>query len=154
MLKGSDSVDHEKFMKLALKQAQIAFDDDEIPVGAIVTNNGRVIAKGYNQMQRLNDPTAHAEMIAITAACNYLGSKYLNQCTLYVTVEPCVMCAGASRWAQISEIVFSAHDPKAGYQLLTSSKLFPPKIKIISGILENESQQLMLAFFEKLRGFN
>lgn len=141
---------HEKYMKMALKQAQMAFDEGEIPVGAVVVHNDRVIAKAYNQVQRLNDPTAHAEMLAITAACNGLGAKYLQGCTLYVTLEPCTMCAGAIRWAQLSAIVFGAHDKKAGYAAFTQS-LFPSKTEIVGGILEAECKQLMLDFFEELR---
>lgn len=137
-------------MKMALKQAVLAFEDGEIPVGAIVVNEGKVIGRGYNQVQKLNDPTAHAEMIAITAACNGLGGKYLPNCTLYVTLEPCTMCAGAIKWAQIPVIVFGAYDLKAGYNVFTS-KLFSSKIEVIGGILENECKSIITDFFEELR---
>jgi tRNA(adenine34) deaminase len=142
--------DHEKFMRMALKQAQLAYDDGEIPVGAVVVCNNKLISKGYNQMQRLNDPTAHSEMIAITAACNYFGAKYLPDCTLYVTIEPCVMCAGAIKWSQISTIVYGSSDSKAGFGVLTRD-LFSKKIRIIPGILETECRELMLSFFDELR---
>ena len=142
---------HEQFMKLALKQAQLAFDDGEIPVGAVIVYDGKVISKAYNQTQRLKDPTAHAEMLAITAACGFLGAKYLPECTLYVTLEPCVMCAGAIKWAQISTIVFGAADIKAGYQLMTRENIFPTKYQVISGILEDECKKILLSFFEELR---
>ncbi|MFN0049884.1 MAG: nucleoside deaminase [Cytophagales bacterium] len=146
----SPSTTHEKFMKLALKQAQMAFDDGEIPVGAVIVHDGKVIGRGYNQVQKLNDPTAHAEMLAITAACNGLGGKYLPNCTLYVTLEPCTMCAGAIKWAQISTIVFGAYDLKAGFSIFTD-KLFAQKTTLLGGILEKESKLLILDFFEELR---
>ncbi len=141
---------HEKFMKLALKQAMLAFDDGEIPVGAVVVHEGKVIGRGYNQVQKLNDPTAHAEMLAITATCNGLGAKYLPDCTLYVTLEPCTMCAGAIKWAQISTIVFGAYDLKAGFSVFTH-KLFPQKTELIGGVLEQECRLLITDFFEELR---
>jgi tRNA(adenine34) deaminase len=145
----SDSI-HEKYMRLALKQAQFAFEDGEIPVGAVVVHEGKVIGRGYNQVQKLNDPTAHAEMLAITAACNGLGAKYLPNCTLYVTLEPCTMCAGALKWAQVSTIVFGAHDAKAGFGVFTN-KLFSSKTELIGGILEKDCKSLILEFFEELR---
>jgi len=142
--------EHEKFMKLALKQAVLAFEEGEIPVGAVIVHRAKVIGKGYNQVQKLNDPTAHAEMIAITAACHGLGAKYLPDCTLYVTLEPCTMCASAAKWAQLSAIVFGAYDVKAGFGVYTQ-KLFSPKTQIVGGVLEQESRKLITDFFEELR---
>ncbi|MDX2188928.1 MAG: nucleoside deaminase [Bacteroidota bacterium] len=143
---------HEKMMNLALKQAALAGSDNEVPIGAIITDEfGKVIAKGYNQCERLNDPTAHAEMLAITAACTHFGSKYLQKCTIYVTVEPCPMCAGAIKWAQIATIVYGTDDPKAGYTAIDNGKLFPSKIKIVKGILQEKCSELMLDFFRGLR---
>lgn len=139
-------------MKLALKQAQLAYGEGEIPIGAVVVNNDKVIARAYNQVQKLNDPTAHAEMLAITAACHALGAKYLTGCSLYVTMEPCFMCAGAIKWAQIPQIVYGATDPKAGYTLLGHRQVFPAKIKLVTGVLEHECSQIVLDFFQELRG--
>lgn len=141
---------HEKYMRLALKQAQIAFDKGEIPVGAVVVANHKVMAKAYNQVQMLKDPTAHAEILAITAACAAMGSKYLPDVTLYVTLEPCTMCAGAIKWAQINTVVYGASDAKAGFSAFTNG-LFPKSVKIVSGILADESHKLMLDFFHRLR---
>ncbi len=141
---------HEKFMLEALKEAKKAFEEGEIPVGAVVVCEDRIIARGYNQTERLHDVTAHAEMIAITSAANYLGAKYLPDCTLYVTLEPCVMCAGAIAWAQFGRVVFGASDPKRGY-LQLDRPLLHPKTELIRGILANESSALLLEFFHKLR---
>lgn len=138
------------FMRQALKLAQRAFDEDEIPVGAIVVCDGQIIGKGYNQTERLTDVTAHAEMLALTAAFSAMNSKYLKECTLYVTLEPCVMCAGALYWSQIGRIVFGAHDEKRGYQRLQGNILHP-KTEIISGVLAFDSQTLMKAFFQAKR---
>jgi tRNA(adenine34) deaminase len=137
------------FMKQAIKQAKIAFDKDEVPVGAVVVNNQQIIAKSYNQIETLNDVTAHAEMLAFTAAADFLGGKYLNNCTLYVTLEPCQMCAGASYWTQIDKIVFGAFDSKRGYQILGTR--LHPKTKVIGGILEEECSELLTSFFERKR---
>ncbi|AZQ64211.1 nucleoside deaminase [Flammeovirga pectinis] len=144
------SKEHYKFMQVALAEAQKAFDEDEIPVGAIVVANGKVIGKGYNQTEKLNDPTAHAEMLAITAATNYLGSRHLSDCTLYVTLEPCAMCAGAIFWAQVGEIVYGAADDKRGFRAY-SDKLAHPRSKYITGILEEECHDLLMSFFKRLR---
>lgn len=138
------------FMKLALVEAQKAFDDGEIPVGALVVAHGKIIGKGYNQTEKLNDPTAHAEMLAITAATNYLGSRHLSDCTLYVTLEPCAMCAGAIFWAQVGRIVYGAGDEKRGFKTY-SEKLAHPRAKYTTGILEEECHNLLMKFFKKLR---
>ncbi|NVK48661.1 MAG: nucleoside deaminase [Cyclobacteriaceae bacterium] len=140
----------EYFMNEALKQAQIAFEEGEIPVGAVIVSKNRIIAKAYNQTERLQDVTAHAEMIAITAAANSLGAKYLTNCRLYVTLEPCTMCGGALFWSQISEVYFGATDPKRGFRQ-TNSNILHPKTKITGGLLEKECGELILRFFEKLR---
>lgn len=141
---------HEYFMKEALKEARKAYDEGEIPVGAVVVCEKKIIGRGYNQTERLNDVTAHAEMIAITAAANYLGAKYLNDCSLYVTLEPCLMCAGAIAWAQFGHLVFGAQDGKRGYVRIDVPVLHP-KTKVISGVLAEESKALLLDFFHKLR---
>lgn len=143
-------LDHEYFMKRALVEASNAFDADEIPVGAIIVYDNRIIAKAHNLTETLNDVTAHAEMQAITAAANTIGGKYLNQCTLYVTLEPCVMCAGALGWSQIGSIVFGASDPKRGYQTNAPQALHP-KTKITQGILSDECKQIMQDFFKRKR---
>jgi tRNA(adenine34) deaminase len=145
-----DAPNHEHFMRMALKEAQRAYDDDEVPVGAVIVADGRIIARGYNLTERLNDPTAHAEMQAITAGTEFLGGKYLRDCTLYVTLEPCPMCAGALYWSQITRIVYGAKDEKRGYSLI-SSKLLHPKTEVIGGILGEECGKLMTDFFKKLR---
>ncbi|MGZ2371358.1 nucleoside deaminase [Ancylomarina sp. YFZ004] len=140
----------EYFMKQALEEAHKAFDEDEIPVGAIVVCNNRIIARAHNLTERLNDVTAHAEMQAITAAANYLGGKYLKDCTLYVTLEPCNMCAGALAWSQISRIVYGASDKKRGYTAFSPSPLHP-RTELVTGILEKESADLVKSFFVKKR---
>lgn len=137
-------------MREALKLAQIAGEDGEIPVGAVVVSQHKIIGKGYNQTEKLKDVTAHAEMIAITAAAQHLRSKYLRNCTLYVTLEPCVMCAGALYWSQVSRLVYGASDDKRGFSLVQPS-LVHPKTKIVKGILAEECQQLLHNFFKKLR---
>jgi tRNA(adenine34) deaminase len=141
---------HKYFMKEAMKEAQRAFDREEIPVGAVVVANQMVIARAHNLTEALNDVTAHAEMQAITAAANAIGSKYLNGCTLYVTLEPCVMCAGALFWSQIGEIVFGSFDSKRGYSLINQGVLHP-KTSVVSGIMAPESEQLLKEFFQKRR---
>lgn len=137
-------------MKEALKEARMAFDEDEIPIGAVIVCNNRIIARAHNLTERLNDVTAHAEMQAFTSASSFLGAKYLNDCTLYVTIEPCVMCAGASYWAQIGRIVYGADDPKKGYSTLNSSVLHP-KTNVIKGILGQDCAGLMQQFFQRKR---
>jgi tRNA(adenine34) deaminase len=137
-------------MNEALKQAKYAFKEGEIPVGAVIVSKNKIIAKGYNQTERLNDVTAHAEMLAITSAANYIGAKYLTDCKLYVTLEPCVMCGGALFWSQIAEIHFAAADPKRGCMKANPSILHP-KTKVYSGTLALESESLLNSFFKKLR---
>lgn len=139
-----------QYMKMALREAQVAFDTGEVPVGAIVVCQGRVIARAHNLTETLNDVTAHAEMQAITAAANALGGKYLNDCTLYVTVEPCVMCAGAIAWAQMGRVVFGASDEKRGYQRFAPEALHP-KTVVVQGILADEASSLMKTFFKSRR---
>ena len=141
------------FMRLALQEAQAAFEQEEIPVGAVIVLNNTVIAKAHNLTQTLNDVTAHAEMQALTSAFHYLGAKYLNDCILYVTLEPCVMCAGALYWSHIGKVVYGASDPKRGYSLINASILHP-KTEVVKGILEKESQMLLNEFFKKLRDNN
>ncbi|MCK0108416.1 nucleoside deaminase [Flavobacteriaceae bacterium S0825] len=140
------------FMKKALQEAEVAFDKGEIPVGAIIVVDNRVIARAHNLTELLNDVTAHAEMQAITAAANFLGGKYLHNCTLYVTLEPCQMCAGALYWSQISNIVYGAKDEKRGCGIMGTQ--LHPKTKIKGGILADESSSLMKQFFIKRRNLN
>ena len=140
----------ERFMRMALKEAEEAFGEGEIPVGAVVVSHGRIIARAHNQTEQLHDVTAHAEMLAITAAANQTGGKYLTDCTLYVTVEPCTMCAGAAGWAQISRIVYGAADEKRSFQL-TAPHALHPKATVTAGVLEDECAALMKAFFKNRR---
>ena len=137
------------FMRKALQEAEIALEKREVPVGAVIVCKGQIIAKGHNQVETLNDPTAHAEMLAFTAATNFLGSKYLKDCTLYVTLEPCQMCAGAAFWTQIGKIVFGAADEQRGYQHWHCK--VHPKTEITGGVLADESEALLKTFFEKMR---
>ena len=138
------------FMKQALSEAKQAFDKDEVPIGAVVVCNDRIIARAHNLTETLNDVTAHAEMQAITAATNVLGGKYLDECTLYVTIEPCPMCAGALGWAQLQRVVYGAADPKKGYTKF-STKVLHPKTEVSYGILADECSELMRKFFESKR---
>lgn len=140
----------EKFMKDALREAVAAAAEDEVPIGAVIVCRGRIIGKGHNMTERLNDPTAHAEMIAITAATEAIGGKYLNDCTLYVTVEPCPMCAGALAWSQIGRVVYGASDPKRGFSQFSPS-LMHPKTAVVSGVLEDECGSLVSDFFRNKR---
>ncbi|MDL2315103.1 nucleoside deaminase [Bacteroidales bacterium OttesenSCG-928-C19] len=140
----------EHFMKEALKEAQKAFDADEVPVGAVIVCNNQIIARAYNYTEHLNDVTAHAEMQAFTSAAGNLGGKYLIDCTLYVTLEPCIMCAGAAAWTQISRIVYGASDEKRGFSSL-SQNILHPKTTVTKGILENECSELLKTFFKKKR---
>lgn len=142
--------DDEHFMRQALKEAEQAFKLDEVPIGAVVVGHGRIIARAHNLTERLNDVTAHAEMQAITAAAEAVGGKYLRECTLYVTVEPCPMCAGASQWAQLGRIVFGAFDEKSGYRRIGGA-LLHPKTQVRGGVLEAECADLMKAFFRRKR---
>ncbi len=140
----------EYFMSQALQLAARAAEEGEIPVGAVVVCQQRVIGKGYNQTERLHDVTAHAEMMALTAATQYLGAKYLPDCTLYVTLEPCVMCAGAIFWTQIGRVVYGAQDERRGFSK-TSVAILHPKTLLTGGVLADESRQLLLDFFRRLR---
>lgn len=140
----------EYFMKQALAEAQKAYDEGEIPVGAVVVCNNRIIARAHNQTERLNDVTAHAEIVALTAAADYLGSKYLNECTLYVTLEPCPMCAGALAWAQLQKLVYAASDDKRGFMKF-GKEMLHPKTKLEMGILHDESADLIKRFFKEKR---
>lgn len=162
-------ISDEALMREALKEAQKAFDADEVPVGAIVVCNNKIIARAHNLTERLNDVTAHAEMQAITAAANYLNGKYLNECTMYITLEPCVMCAGAIAWAQLGKLVYGAPDTKRGFNLLNEQRdlirlsdtfskgegkrkqILHPKTELISGILDKECADLIKTFFKKKR---
>ena len=137
-------------MRLALAQAQEAFDRDEVPIGAVIVCQGKVIARGHNLTETLTDVTAHAEMQAITSAASFLGGKYLTQCTLYVTVEPCLMCAGALGWSQISRVVYGASDDKRGYHTYCDSP-FHKKTEVVGGVLAEECAKLMTDFFKKKR---
>lgn len=151
-----EQTDDERFMHAALEQAQIAFDMDEVPVGAVVVSGGRIVARAYNYTEHLNDVTAHAEMQAITSAASFSGGKYLTGATLYVTLEPCLMCAGALAWSQISRIVYGASDPKKGYSIFQNSlesgvKILHPKTEVLGGVLEAECADLLKKFFAKKR---
>ena len=142
----------EYYMTLALKEARRAFDEDEVPVGALIVLKGKVISRGYNMVERLHDPTAHAEMIALTSAFNALGSKYLAEATLYVTVEPCSMCAGAIYWSKTGRIVYGAEDEKNGYRKTAGANWpFHPKTELVRGVLKEECAALMKEFFRKKR---
>ena len=140
----------EKFMREALREAGYAVDKDEVPVGAVVVCRGRIIGRGHNMTESLHDPTAHAEMIAITAATEAMGGKYLNDCTMYVTVEPCPMCAGALAWSQIGRVVYGAADPKRGFSLYSPS-LMHPKTEVTAGVLADECGETVSAFFKEKR---
>ncbi|MFN9493101.1 MAG: nucleoside deaminase [Sphingobacteriales bacterium] len=140
------------FMQQALKEAMLAFEEEEVPVGAVVVLNNRIIARGHNMVEKLNDPTAHAEMIALTSAFNFLGAKYLPDASLYVTVEPCLMCTGALYWSKISRIIWGAADEKNGHQRLTGNQFpFHPKTQITKGVMANECAELMKSFFRRKR---
>ena len=140
----------EYFMREAMKEAAKAFEIGEVPVGAVVVCQNKIIARAHNQTEKLTDATAHAEMLAITSAANYLGSKYLNECTLFVTLEPCVMCAGALHWVQLQKLVFGADDIQRGYSL-TKSPLLHPKTDVVKGIKAVESKELIDKFFKRIR---
>ena len=140
----------ERYMRKALEEARRAFEADEIPVGAVVVCGDQIIARGHNLTEMLHDVTAHAEMQAITAAAEHLGGKYLDVCTLYVTVEPCIMCAGAIGWSQLGRLVYGASDPKRGYSFF-APKALHPKTKVLSGVLEEECAALMKEFFLRKR---
>ena len=141
----------EYFMRQALREAEEAFAKDEVPVGAVVVLNNRIISRGHNQVELLNDSTAHAEILALTTAYQAMGSKYLPDATLYVTVEPCLMCCGAMYWGKIGRIVYGASDEKNGYQHFTPKNPFHPKTEIVTGVLANECAKLMKDFFKMRR---
>jgi tRNA(adenine34) deaminase len=148
----------EQFMEQALKEARKAFDEEEVPIGAVLVINGKIIARGHNQTERLTDPTAHAEIIALTSAFNYLGSKYLPEATIYITVEPCLMCAGALYWSKIGRVVYGADDEKNGYRRMLSAGVaganpwpFHPKTELVNGVLKEECARLMTDFFRQRR---
>lgn len=144
--------DDERFMRMALAEARSAYDSDEIPVGAVIVSPaGRVIGKGHNLTESLSDVTAHAEMQAITAAAQTLGGKYLSGCTLYVTLEPCLMCAGAIGWSQLSRIVIGADDPRRGYSTITSRSPFHPRATVDRGVCADQCRELILQFFKERR---
>ena len=140
----------EKYMRLALEEAKIAFNEEEVPVGAVIVAGDRVVGRGHNLVETLTDVTAHAEIQAITAASSTIGGKYLNDCTLYVTVEPCPMCAGALAWSQIGRIVYGVSDPKRGFSTISDNMLHPRTV-VTSGVLAEECERLMKEFFAKLR---
>lgn len=146
----TEILDDERFMRIAMQEAQAAYNENEIPVGAVVVCRGRIIGRGHNLTERLHDVTAHAEIQAITAASEYLGSKYLDTCTLYVTLEPCVMCAGAIGWAQMGRLVFGANDEKRGFTRFAPQALHP-KTEVTTGVLQQDAMRLMKEFFKKLR---
>ncbi len=140
----------EYFMRQALLQAELAREKDEVPVGAVIVCDKKIIARAHNLTNRLNDVTAHAEMQAFTSAAEYLGGKYLNKCTLYVTLEPCIMCAGAAYWTRIAKVVYGASDPNRGYARIETN-LLHPKTKILHGIMQKECSAILLDFFQKKR---
>ncbi|MDD6593441.1 MAG: nucleoside deaminase [Alloprevotella sp.] len=142
--------DDERYMRMALQEAERAFEADEVPVGAIVVCQGRILAKAHNLTETLHDVTAHAEMQALTAASEALGGKYLDQCTLYVTVEPCIMCAGAIGWSQMGRVVYGAADPKRGFATFAPRALHP-RTEVVQGVLEEECAGLMKSFFKRKR---
>lgn len=152
----SEAQKHQKYMARAFMLAEQALDEGEIPVGAVVVKDDRIIGKGYNQVERLNDPTAHAEMIAISAACETLDEKYLSDCTLYVTLEPCAMCSGAVVWSKLGRLVFGALDARGGGSgsvfNISANKKLNHQVEIIQGIMEKESEYLLKQFFKDKRG--
>jgi len=140
----------EYYMQLALKEAKYAFDEEEVPIGAVIVSKGKIIGKGYNQVEKLKDVTAHAEMLAITAAANYMGTKFLEECTMYVTIEPCLMCATAIKWARIGKLVYGAKEPKVGFSLYGENVLHP-RTEVENGLLEKECGLLLTTFFRQRR---
>ncbi len=140
----------EYFMRKALEEARLAYEEGEVPIGAIVVCKDTIVARGHNQVEQLKDPTAHAEVLAITSACNSLGTKYLNQCRLYVSVEPCTMCAGAIRWSRISEVIYGASEPKFGFSVFNET-ILPKSCKVKTHVLNDEAEALMKSFFSSKR---
>ncbi|MFC2136942.1 nucleoside deaminase [Bacteroidota bacterium] len=145
-----DFFSDEYFMKQAILEAKKGFENDEVPIGAVIVSNNQIIARAHNSVESLNDATAHAEILAITSASNFIGSKYLNDCSLYVTIEPCPMCAGAISWSQIGKVVIGAYDPKKGYSKFNSD-IIDSRTEIISGILDGECSDLIKQFFKLKR---
>ena len=143
----------EFYMQQALKEAQKAYDEDEVPIGAVIVLKEKIIARAYNQVEKLNDSTAHAEILALTTAYNYLGSKYLPEATIYVTIEPCTMCAGALYWSQIGKLVYAADDPKHGSitTLKNGGKILHPKTEVVSGVCKDKASSLIKSFFKQKR---
>lgn len=150
MIQPRNAAEHERYMTMALNEANRALASDEVPIGAVVECHGKIVGRGHNLTETLSDVTAHAEMQAITAAAATLGGKYLTDCTLYVTVEPCLMCAGAIAWSQIPRVVFGAADSKRGYSTYTSNP-FHPKCEVITGVLADECAEIVKSFFTKKR---
>jgi tRNA(adenine34) deaminase len=146
-----DIFSDEYFMREALKEANAAAEKDEVPVGAVVVIRNKIIARAHNSTELLSDVTAHAEILAITSASNHLGSKYLNKCTIYVTLEPCLMCAGALFWSQIGKLVYGASDEKRGYSLVAKHNSLHPKTKVFSGIMKDECSEILSNFFKNKR---
>ena len=140
----------EKFMRLAINEARKALNEGEVPIGAVITANGAVVGRGHNLVETLCDATAHAELQAVTAASSTLGGKYLNECTLYVTVEPCIMCAGAIAWSQMGRVVYGAADPKRGYTTV-GGRILHPKTEVTAGVLADECEAIVSGFFAELR---
>ncbi len=151
---GIQVFDDRYFMKQALNEANTAFDREEVPIGAVIVHKNQIIARAHNLTETLNDVTAHAEMQAFTAAADFLGGKYLNECTLYVTLEPCVMCAGASFWTQIGKIVYGASDKKRNMMHFIEQGVFHPKTEIEAGVMEDDCKDLLQMFFEERRKQN
>ena len=149
-MKNETNKKDEEYMRKALMEAQRAFDEDEIPIGAIIVCQDKIISRAHNLTEMLHDVTAHAEMQAITSGANMLGGKYLKDCTLYVTVEPCIMCAGALGWAQVRRVVYGASDEKRGFRMF-APKALHPKCEVVSGVLEEECRTLMTEFFKAKR---
>ena len=143
--------DDHYFMTQALNEANLAFDKDEVPIGAVVVHDFKIIARAHNLTETLNDVTAHAEMQAFTAAADFLGGKYLKECTLYVTLEPCVMCAGASYWTQLKRVVYGSKDQKPRQQIIDKTALFHPKTELLGGVMEEDCRDLLQLFFEEKR---
>ncbi|MFT6746978.1 MAG: tRNA(adenine34) deaminase [Glaciecola sp.] len=151
IIEGNHILSDEHFMKLALNEAKIAFEKDEVPVGAVLVCNQQIIARSHNLTEMLNDVTAHAEMQIITMGANYLGGKFLNDCQLYVTLEPCKMCAGALYWSRISKLIYGASDIKHGYSIMDKLTYLHPKTEVTSGVLEQECSELLSSYFKTKR---
>ncbi len=150
-IKGQRALSHEHFMKLALQEAQTAFDQDEVPVGAVLVVNQQVIARAHNLTELLRDVTAHAEMQIITMGADYLGGKFLDECQLYVTLEPCPMCAGALYWSRIGSLIYGASDSKRGYTSISEKALLHPKTQVVSGVLETACSEILSTYFKLKR---